>query len=398
VTVEYSHMMAAAERRTAHRDWGEAARSYEAAADLAVRSGSAEPAWRAWTAAGECWRRDDRPIEAERCLRRALELTEPAGTAAAATVPPLAAVLGDLGAAELAEDLLESVAAEQAPGALLAPLHDTRAGLLVGLGRKEAARVQVQSLRGCGKVADLPVRFRDAQLLALDGELGRARTAWRRLVATLHRGGEPAGVGAALSALGDVELLLGAEREAMLRYQAAAEAWEAAGRRAPAWFAHAGRVRAMVALGVHPLPAMLEEGIAFAEDRGMIPLASALRTARGAALAEHAPDRARADLERALEDAMTVGLPLQVGQAAYELATRLCLPETQQQNLLETAAMAFVSHVPLAARVALARARLLARFDAVQARTVARSCVPLLERMGMARDLVAARALVRHLG
>ena len=60
--------------------------------------------------------------------------------------------------------------------------------------------------------------------------------------------------------------------------------------------------------------------------------------------------------------------------------------------------MASVSHVPLAARVALARARLLARFDPVQARRVARACLPRLEHMHMRREVLAARALVRQLG
>lgn len=395
---DFTHLLASAEERTARCDWGAAARAYEEAAEIALRRGRAEQAWRAWTSAGECWRRDDRPVSAERVLRRALELTEPSGTAAAVTASQLAAVLGDLGAAEPAEDLLESIAAEQRPGAALATLHDTRVGLLIALGRKESARVHLQALQGSGESADLAVRFRQAELLAHDGDLARARAAFRRLVVSLHRAEQPAGVGAALAGLAEVELLLGAEREAIARARAAVESWTEASRRAPTWAAEAVAVRAMVAIGVHPIPALLDEGIAFAEDRGLIPLSAMLRIARGVALAEHAPDCARSDLRRAMADAMGAGLPVLVGQAAFELAARVSRSETEQQSLLETASMALVSHVPLAARVALARARLLARFDASQARSVARSCVPLLDRMGMARDLVAARALVRHLG
>jgi len=395
---DFSHLLASAEERTARCDWASAARSYEQAAELLLRGGRAEQAWRAWTASGECWRRDDRPVSAERVLRRALELTEPTGSAAGATAPQLAAVLADLGAAEPAEDLLESVAAEQLPGAAPASLHDTRVGLLIALGRKESARVHLQALQGQSGAAELAVRFREAELSTHDGNLARARVAYRRLAVAVHRAGQPAGVGAALAGLAEVELLLGSERESLDRASAAAEAWTEASRRAPSWAAQAIGVRAMVALGVHPLPGMLDEGIAFAEDRGLIPLSAGLRVARGVALAEHAPESARVDLHRAMADAMSAGLPILVGQAAFELAVRVSRSETEQQSLLETASMALVSHVPLAARVALARARLLARFDACQARSVARSCVPLLDRMGMARDLVAARALVRHLG
>ncbi len=398
MSADYTQMIAAAEQRSERRDWSEAARTYEAAAELAARTGRVEQAWRAWRSAGECWRRDDQPVAAQRCLRRALELTEPSGSAAAATVPSLAAVLGDAGRAEVAEDLLESIAAEQRPGALSPAFVDVRAGLLIGLGRKEAARVHVAALRAMGASGESAARFRDAQLLAYDGELTRARTAWRRMIVALHRAEELAGLGAALGALAEVELLLGAEREALDRFQASAEAWRSAGRLAPAWSAEAGRVRAMVALGIHPLPGLLDEGIAFAEDRGFVPLATSLRLARGVARADRDAAGARDDLDRALIDAMSSGATLLVGHAAFESAVRLCLPETTQQNLLETAAMAFVSHVPYAARVAVARARLLARYDAAQARTVARSCVPLLDRMGMARDLVSARALVRTLG
>lgn len=398
MSADYTHMMTAAEARTACRDWSDAASTYSKAAEIALQSGRAEAAWRAWSASGECWRRDDRPVQAERCLRRALELTEPSGTAAAATAPGLAASLADVGATELAEDLLESIACEQVPGSVPATFLDTRVGLLIALGRKEAARLQLHALRSVGRMAGAAPRFREAQLQVLDGDLSKARGSWRRLVVELHRQEQSAGLAAGLASLAEVELLLGAEREAMARFQASAEAWREAGRPAPAWASEAGRVRAMVALGVHPLPGMLDEALQFAQERELVPLGIGLRIARGIALAERDHDRADEDLSIAMEDAMSAGLPVLVGTAAYERAVRLSFDQVEQKHLLDTAAMALVSHVPLAARVALARARLLARFDPVQSRAVARACLPLLDRMGMSRDALAARALVRQLG
>ncbi|TVQ94127.1 MAG: hypothetical protein EA397_03185 [Deltaproteobacteria bacterium] len=398
MTADYSHMMTAAQASTASRDWGEAAQTFAAAAQLALNEGRAQPAWRAWLSAGECWRRDDRPTEAELCLRRALELTEPSGTAAAATAPKLAAVLADLGLAELADDLLESISTEQLPGSMPAAFLDTRIGILISLGRKEAARIQLQALSSTGPSGLLAADYRRTLLYLLDGDLARARQCSRKQLSALQRDGDPAAVASGLMVLAQCELYLGAEREALARYQAAANAWREAGREALAWHAEAGAVRATLALGVHPLPGLLDAGITFAKERDLVVLGIRLRIARGIALAEHAPGRAYLDLQQAMEDAMAAGLPLLVGQAAYERAVRLEPSETEQQHLLDTASMALVSHVPLAARVALARARLLARFDPAQARSVARACVPLLERMGMSRDLVAAKVLVRHLG
>lgn len=399
MSADFSEMMLDAEARSEERDWSAAADGFAAAAHLAGMNGKVPEAWRAWTHAGECWRRADQPRRAERCLRRAMELTEPGGSASAATAPKLAAVLGSLGAAERGEDLLETTAAEQSPRAVPAVFTDTRIGLLIALGRKEAARVLLGSLAvATDEGAVLAARFRTAQLLCLDGELARSRNAYRRLVVSLHReSGAEAGLGAALSGLAEVELLLGDDRDALGHFDAAESAFAEAGRDALQWGAQQGRVRAMVALGVQPLPALLDVGITFANERGLMPLDAGLRLARGIARADVDPDSAAADMTEAMDDAMGAGLPVLVGRAAFARAVRLPCADQERQTLLETAAMALVSHVPLAARVALARARHLARFDPVQARFVARACLPRLEAMGMSRDALAARNLLRLL-
>lgn len=399
MSADFSQMMLDAEARSEERDWAAAADGFAAAAHLAGMNGRVPEAWRAWTQAGECWRRADEPRRAERSLRRALELTEPGGSASEATAPKLAAVLGALGAAERAEDLLEATAAEQAPRSVSPVFTDTRIGLLTALGRKEAARVLLGSLSAADRSgADLAARFRTAQLLVLDGELCRSRNAYRRLVVALHReSGAEAGLGTSLAGLAEVELLLGDERDALGHFESAERAFADAGREALRWVAQHGRVRAMVALGVQPLPGLLDHGISFAEDRGLVPLAAGLRLARGIARADVDPDAAVADLVGAMDDAMGAGLPVLVGRAAFARAVRLPCADQERQTLLETAAMALVSHVPLAARVALARARHVARFDPVQARIVARACLPRLEGMGMSRDALAARNLLRLL-
>lgn len=399
MAADFPELMDEGARHVAECAWGEAAEVYARAAHFAGMRGRVPDAWRAWRAAGECWRRDDQPREAERCLRRAFELTEPGGEAAELTAPVLAGVLGDLGEAEAAEDLLESVAAEHGSRTPAPTFIDTRLGLLLQLGRKEAARVLLASLEDGAGPARLAWRMRTAQLQTIDGELARARTGWRRLGVELGRDELTApGVPAALIGLAEVLVLLGEEREALEHFQVAAEGAREVGRHSLAWRAEAGRVRAMVDLGVQPMPGMLDAGVAFAEGRGLRPLEASLRLARGLSTVEHAPERAEEDLSLAMDLAMQAGLTVLVGRAAYARALRLPGADPQRRHLLDTAAMAVVSHVPLAARVALARARLLARFDPLQARSVARACLPRLERMGMTRDLLAARALVRQLG
>jgi hypothetical protein len=396
----YADCVQAASADVARKAWVEAAQWYVRAATEAASRASVEQAWSAWVSAGECSRRADLPEQARRCFARALDLCDPDGTAAARTAPGLAAALGDLGAAEEAEELMEALAAEQGARPLPAPWLDTRIGLLVALGRKEGARVHAAALdRDGSPEAKLAQRFRAAQFQVLDGDLTKARSAWRKLAASLQaEDGAQAGVAAALDALAEVAMLQGEEREALDHFAAAAAAARSAGRAALAWGAEAGQVEAQVALGVQPLSARLDEGVAWAEDRSMMPLASRLRMARGLARVEREPGRAEEDLAAASDMAMASNLPLLVGRAALTRALRLPVRDEERRNLLDTASIALVSHVPLAARAALARARHLARTDPAQARTVARTCLPRLEAMGMGRDILAARALVRQLG
>lgn len=400
VSADYDEIMQDAEARVARQEWSGAAEAFASAAHVAGMSGRTEPAWRAWLAAGACWRRADQPIDAERSLRRAMGLVELGGEAALATIPHLAGVLLDRGQPEAAEELFEGAVAEVAARSESPTFLDTRIGVLLALGRKEAARVLLASL-STRKEPDavLAAKVRETQIRALDGELSRARGAWRRMVVTLYN--DPAtraGAGAALAGLAEVELLLGETRSALERFEESARAWREVGRRSLAWQAEARRVGAMVTIGVQPMPGMLDSAFAFAEDRGMKPLLARLHLARGVGQAGNDPDRAEEDLAVATELAMQMGLPLLVGRTAYERAMRLPGSDQQRLNLLDTAAMALVSHVPLAARVALARARLLAGFDPAQARSVARTCLPHLEAMNMSRDATAARSLLRHLG
>lgn len=402
MSITFTEMMDSAQRCTRERDWPEAAEAFASAAHLAGMGGRVAEAWRAWTAAGACWRRADQADRAERCLRRAMELTEPGGDACRRTSPQLAGVLVDLGEPEAAEDLLESVAAD-APAPITDPLFlDTRIGALFALGRKEAGRVHLTSLRarsGGDPLAEQAVKVRQAQLLVMDGALVPARAAWRALVSAAGPGQrEPALVASMLGGLAGTLSLLGEERDALEIYEDCSDLWRQAGRQGQSWSAEAARVRTMVALGVTPLPGLLDAGLSFARERHLRPLLAGLHLARGLARAESDPGRADQDLTRAMELGMDCGLPVMVGRAAYERARRLPMAEEHRQALLETAAMACVSHVPLAGRVALARARQLARSEPRQALSVARACLPRLERMGMRREVLAARALVRQLG
>ncbi|MFT7518196.1 MAG: tetratricopeptide (TPR) repeat protein [Kiritimatiellia bacterium] len=381
-------------------DWDEQARSFADAAHHAAMRGGVEDAWRAWISAGECWSRADRPANAERSYRRAQHLTEIGGSAYLLTTVRLAGILAQLGEPEFAEEMLETLVADQPLCASSPQVLDTRIALLVSLGRKEAARVLFQVLQESAEpAAGLASRYRRAQLDMLDGRLGRASGTWKRMLGSLDRDATTrAGLGGVYSGLAEVSLLRGQERDAMDLFDKAAGCHRRAGRQSLAYGAVAGRVRAMVALGVQPLPTLLDGAIEFAKERRLRPLQIGLVTSAALAVREVNPGRADELLAGAIELAMNIGLPLGVGRAVYHRAVYLPASDAQRLDQLDMAALALVSHAPLAAKVGLARARLLARGAPAKARLVARACIPQLERMGMTRELMVARALLRQLG
>lgn len=337
---------------TAARRWGEAAMAWADVALACEQRSRRDDARAAWDAAGEAWRRDDRPGPAARALGRAVELADRGDGGAVARVK-LAGVLGELGRHEQAEELCRE-ALEQAP---YGPVHglalDTLVGVFQATGQKDRARPLVQSLEATG-LTNLRTasQFRAGQLHRMDGELDQAETCFHAVVEALADRPEAAsGVAAARGELAELALLRGEIAEAVDFFENAEAEHRRMGRRALSYRCEAGRIRATVEGGLQPLHPRLDEGLAFAEARGMPVLEVDLRIARGMARAGSDPAGATQDLGRAAADADQLGLVLRSGRARYERASRVEAPAADRIELLEEALEQLADAVPWLSRV-----------------------------------------------
>jgi tetratricopeptide (TPR) repeat protein len=373
--------------------WANAATEYEVAGSDALKQGEIARAWTGWRLAGECWRRADRPLLARERLVSALGLVESGGEPEVSTVVPLSAVLADLGEAEAALEHLEAVDLERCSAEVRDAVLDARVGALLGLGRKEEARSFWRTWVPAEGPATWAHRYRELQLMTLDGDLLPARLGFQTLAGACRGRAERTAEAAAWMGLADVEYLLGHWREAVKASGTAAEAWRAAGRRAPAMEADLSAVVASAGAGAHPLATVVESTLDYAQERQLMALAVQSYIVRGMIMAKDSPREADRDFARAMDAGMRSGLPVWVGRAAVERVTRI----GPARDLLDLATMAFVSHVPWAARTALLKARALVDEDPAVSRAIAKKCVTELERMGMSRDLGAARTLARSL-
>ena len=308
---------------------------------------AAEPAGasvEAWAAAGECWRRDDRPSRARRALEMALGLPQPAAHRQQG-VARLAAVLGELGEGASAVQLLTD-AARQGDGPGRAAVLDTLIGTLLGYGRVDQVRPLVAELREEG--GGLAVAFREGQLARLDGALDAASTAFRRVAQALdgHPGAE-AGVAAAEMELAEIAVLQGRPLQALAPFEHGRRLHLEAGRRALAYRCEAGRVRAAVEADLTVVSPWLEEGLTLANDRGMRLLALDLGLARGMGRAATDLEGALDDLRRAVREADALGTRLRGGRARLQILIRGGDAVGDRRELWASAVELLTDHVVL---------------------------------------------------
>jgi tetratricopeptide (TPR) repeat protein len=182
---DLSEIMARADAHLAEAAWGAAAVSYAHGAAIAGRAGDRPTAGLAWERAGECWRRDDRPSSAAQALELAVSHAGEASAGASARVK-LAAVLGELGQSEVSTRLCEAALGGDPDPTTRAIALDTWVDSLIGLGRREEARVRLDEL---GRVAvgglGIARLFREAQLARLFGRLDDATAALGEALTTL---------------------------------------------------------------------------------------------------------------------------------------------------------------------------------------------------------------------
>lgn len=257
-------------------------------------------------AAGDALRRVDRPVRAARMLQRAVDLSTDPGRRTSARLV-LAGVLADAGELRASADLARQVLAQPASADARILGHDILAGALLAQGQLADARAVVATLEALAP--HLPVLpFRRAALARLDGQLDRAvallegvlrdapaTDAWRgpRAAAVMERA--------------ELALLQGDAPAAVTGFTAALDRWAEVGRRAGAFRAEAGRVRARVEAGDTVLSSILDNPVAYARDRQLPILEAELLLAQGQARAATDPRAARAALDPAVELAHHAG-------------------------------------------------------------------------------------------
>ncbi len=343
--------------------WEEAAERFTRAALVWTRAEATDLAFRAWEAAGETWRRGDRPADALRALRAAIEL-DPRQSLIRVRLAGVRAELGDLSGAAAS---CRRVLAGDAPDAVRAAAADTLIGALIGQGRPDEAAALLPLL---GDPADprsgAAWGFRAAQLHRLAGALDAAQTSLDRVLAGLAGlPGAAAGQAAVYAEQGELALCAARWAEATTCFEAARVAHTTAGRRASAWSARAGGVRAAIEAGVRPLAPELDEAVGWAASRGLVPLELEVRTARGMLRATHDPAGAAADLDDAIRRAGELGLPLAAGRARLARAAYTPMAPASARALLESALDELAPSVPEAARAAHLLAEVLRRAAAL---------------------------------
>lgn len=393
---ELSDVMGRADVHVAEAAWGAAAVLYAHGAAIASRAGDRTTAGLAWERAGECWRRDDRPSSAAQALELAVSHAGETAAGSSARVK-LAAVMGELAQSEVATRLCEAALGGTSDASTRAIALDTWVDALLALGRREEARVRLDELGrvAVGGLATAKL-FREAQVARLYGRLDDATTALSAALTALGEApGALVGVAAAEAELAEVAALRGDLADALQLYDGAMHKFQSLGRFSLGWRAEAGRVRAAVDVGLRPLTSLLDEGVLYAEGRGLIVLELDLRLARAVGTREGRDGTAPvADLTRAIELASRGGLLHRRGRARIELARHR---REHAPTLTAQAEADLVGHEPWAARARLARAHAVREFEPALARDLALSAFARFEAMDMARDADDANALSQEL-
>lgn len=335
-----------AQAAMAARAWHRAASAWSAVA-LGV---TGEARREAWEAAGECWRRDDRPQEARRALELALGQPQ-SGAHRAMALARLIGVLGELGEGALARTLGRDALAV-AEGPARAVVLDTLVSTELGFGRKAAARDAAEALAEVD-ASGLAHAYRAAQLARLDGDLASSRTGFEALARALeaHPGTE-AGLAAVWMELAELSVLEGDPAAALPPFETGRRLHLEAGRRSMAWRCEAGRVRAAAEAGLASVSPLLETGLRVAAERGLRALALDLRLARGSGRAVGGDASGAADdLRAAAAEAEALGARLRAGRALWQLLAHDLLRPGERPAARRDALERLADHVPLRARV-----------------------------------------------
>lgn len=207
-------------------------------------------------------------------------------------------------------------AATELPARVLA--LDVSIGVHLLLGEVDQARTLLGVLKALGlPAAQVAAAFRGARLQRLDGLLdagiGVLEGVVDGLPAADRRFAAPRA--AALQEIAEYQLLAGRIDSARAAHGAATATWARSGRRPGGFAAEGLGVRIQLACAEPVLPSLLDNGIAFATDRGLPLLGAELRIARGRARVAADVPGASEDFDAAVQAGITSGAPLLEGRA-----------------------------------------------------------------------------------
>ncbi len=276
----YQPCIAEAQRAATEGEWDRVGELMGALCERAIRDGDRAMAGSAAVSEADALRRAERPGEATRAIRRALDLVDDPETRALQELQFIAVLL-DTGRLDIAEQIGRERVAACPPGPYRTLALDSLCGVLLSRGDVAGLASLVVQLEGEAEgPMSVAARFRRAQLDRLGGRLEDAAEGFGDCMASLdHRPGALGAWAAACSGLAGVALLKGDVPDALSLYDRAADAWARAGRRSGEWRVLSGRARASLRLGASTfLPNLLDSGVRYARERHLMLLEVELLT------------------------------------------------------------------------------------------------------------------------
>jgi tetratricopeptide (TPR) repeat protein len=391
-------LMAEARALVSERRWQDAAARFAKVATQLGSAGLDVRAEEAFAAGGDAAWRADLPDLAMRCLVRSRERLPKGSRLRAVRAVQMAGVLIELGELDSAGLLLDEALEGEPARELVMVALDTRIAidLLQGqVGRAHNRLVELESL--VGEESAPVLLFRQGQLAARLGRFSEAVESLAACVALIEaRPAYDGPRGAALLELAEVACFREEHDDALALLEAAADAWEHAGRRSGMMRVEAARMRLLGLMGaVETLTSGLERSLRFARERDLRLLEAELRLANGICEAVRSPQRSAVQLDRAIELAGNIGAHALRGRA---LLARHDHPDGEREAL-ERACLDLLEVPTWRSRAFLALARALGdspadRDDALE------MCATALCRfsaMGLPADEAKARGLLWRL-
>lgn len=236
----------------------------------------------------------------------------------------------------------------------------------------------------------------EAEVAMAEGQLQRARRILEESLQEIDQGRPSRPTRGWLErvfTLGRVLYFAGEEHAALTLCDEVIAGWYSRGERGRALEAEGLRTRIMLAIGIQPLPSVLTRGITYAQERGLRPLEARLLIARAESTGSAGDAAAQKDARTAMDLGLACAIPEIVALAGLALAK---LDPSHSHYRLQTALMAAGSFAPLRTQCRLREVQMLCTSDWNKAVSKVDRVLADATRMGMRRESLVARSMVRQ--